>query len=726
MIRFNTFGTPVLERATGERRVHLCLQPKQLALLAYLCLEGSSRASRRDRIVYLLWPELDQDHARAALSQAVYRLRRHLGADTVLSFGQDELTIDRGRVWCDAFQLEECLASGRGEDALHLYGGDFLEGFHLAGAPDFERWLADRRERIREALVGAALGVAEGAEARGHLPKAVQVLRRALEVSPLEEFVVRRLLLLLDRTGEPGEALRVYDDFAARLGDEYDLAPAPETRDTVASMLARVRTAQEAGGDVPRPPIRSLAVLSFRALGEPSDGALFADGLPEEILNALGRMGGLKVIAGNSSFRFVSGDHDPREVGRRLDVDAVVEGSIQVEGRRARIHVRLVGAGDGALLWSRTYGRRRSTRDLFGAQEAVARAIANALRIELDPASSERLSWEPTDNLEAYSLCLRGRHAWSRRTPEALEEARRLFRRSLRHDPAYAAAWAGLADTLAMLPLYARVDPIESHREAREAASRAVELDEGSAEAHAARAGTLEAERRREESGREFRRALQLNPNYATARHWYANHLLRLGKTEEGLLEIERATRLDPLSPAVWIGHAFILYLLRRYEGAIQSAGEAMAMESAAEGAHLVLALAQAEGGDPRQAVETCSRFCREFPDAPRGPGALVYVLARAGRLERAQAVLRDAGSSGAEPLMLAAAQAALGDPDEALRYLANAEWDTINVDMLALSAAFDPLRADPRFRALRDRLGLVIQTEARSRRVNGIQHVNA
>ena len=707
MIRFKTFGTPFLERVAGDRPVHFSLQPKQLALLAYLCVEGSTRASRRDRMVYLLWPELDQEHARAALSQAMYRLRNHVGPDTVLSFGQDEIAIDRSLVWCDVIELEECLADGRWGDALRLYTGDFLEGFHLGGAPELERWLTDHRERFREAMVGAALSAAEAAEAEGHLHEAIEVLRRAMEVSPLEESVVRRLLLLLDRTGDPGGALRLYQDFATRLGDEYELAPAAQTRNAVASIQVRLGTASEASDNARAPPIRSLAVLSFRTLGDRSGRDVFADGLPEEILNALGRLDGLKVIAGSSSFRLLSGDHDAREVSRRLDVDAVVEGSVQVESESARIHVRLVGGSDGALLWSRTYRRRLSTRELFAAQEAVARAIANALRIELDPAASERLSWEPTENLEAYSLCLRGRHAWSRRSPEALEEAERLFRRSIENDPAYAAAWSGLADTLTLLPLFTRADRIRSQREAREAASRALELDEGSAQAHASLARTLESERRREESGREFRRALQLNPNYATARHWYADHLLRLGKSREAVLEIERAIRLDPLSPAVWMGHAFILYQLHDYERAIQSATKTMTMEAAAEGAHLVLAFAQAEGGDPWQAVETCNRFRRAFPDAPRGPGALAYTLARAGAAQRARAVLRIAGTSGAEPLMLSAALAALGDPDAAFRCLVNADWNTINVDMVAHSAAFDPLRADPRFRALKERLGL-------------------
>ncbi len=706
MIRFRALGTPLLHRVAIESPVHLHLQPKPLALLAYLCMEGSDRPARRDRLVFLLWPELDQNRARAALSQTIYRLRRQLGSQIIVSLGQDEIGFDRNRLWCDVLALKERLRDGRTDEALGLYAGDLLEGFHLCGAPDFDRWLADCRERVRETVVGAAIGVADDAEARGDLPRGIQGLRRAVEISPLEEGAVRRLVLLLDQTGDSAGAMRCYERFAARLEEEYDLVPSPETRRVVASVRARLTPAVRPSASESAPP-RSIAVLPLRNPGDRPDAAVFCDGLAEEVLSALGRVQRLHVIARTSVFRFKSGEVDPVEIGRRLEVDSVLEGSVQVVDDRVRVHARLLECRNGALLWSRSYDRRLSIRELFAVQAGVARAIVNALEMELDPKAGERLSREPTEDLEAYSLCLRGRHAWSRRSPNALEEAQELFRRAIQGDPAYAAAWSGLADTLTLLPLYTPADPIQSHREALEAASRALELDEGLAEAHTTLARILEAERRWEESGREFRRALELNPNYAPARHWYANHLLRLGRTEEGLLEIERAVRLDPLSPAVWIGRAFILYLVRRYEEAIECAGQAVEMESTAEGARLVLAFAQAEGGDPRQAVKTCEELRRVLPDLPRAPGALAYVLARSGAVERARGILRAAAHSDAEPLALAMAWTALGDLDEAFRCLANADWDTINVDVLALSAALDPLRHDPRYRSLLAELGL-------------------
>ncbi len=705
MIRFRALGTPLLERVESESTVQLHLQPKPLALLAYLCVEGSDRPTRRDRTLFLLWPELGQSRARAALSQTIHRLRQQVGSETIVSVGRDELGFDRSQLWCDVAALEECLRDGRADEALGLYAGELMEGFHLSGAPDFERWLDDRRERLQEEVVGAALGLAADAEATGDLPRAIQGLRRAVEISPLEEDAVRRLVLLLDRSGDSAGAVRWYERFATHLEEEYDLVPSPETRWAVASVRARMRPAVRPGGSMPPP--RSILVLPFRNPGDRSDATVFCDGLAEEVMGALGRVESLRVIARTSAFRLKSGEVDPVEIGRRLQVDSVLEGSVHVADDRIRIHARLLECRNGALLWSRSYDRQLSIRELFAVQAGVARAIVNALEMELDPEAREHLSREPTEDLEAYSLCLRGRHAWSRRSPDALEEAETLFRRSIVADPAYAAAWSGLADTLTLLPLYTPADPTGSRREALAAASRALELDEGLAEAHAALARILEAERRWEESGREFRRALELNPNYATARHWYANHLLRLGRTHEGLREIERAVRLDPLSPAVWMGRAFILYLIRRYQEAIECAGQAVEMEPAAEGARLILAFAQAEGGNPRQAVETCEQFRRMLPESSRAPGVLAYALARSGAVERARGILRAGERSGAEPLSLAMAWTALGDLDRAFQCLANADWDTINVDLLVLGAALDPLRSDPRYGSLQASLGL-------------------
>jgi DNA-binding SARP family transcriptional activator len=706
VIRFNTLGPPSVERGDARGRVQLRVQPKQLALLAYLSVETSKRPQRRDRIVYLLWPELDQARARAALSQSLYRLRSRLGAGAVRTAGNEELTVDPSRVWCDAVQLHGCITDGRTDEALRLYGGDFLEGFHLAGAPEFERWQSERREWLRESVVAAAVSSAAAAESARDPESAIEHLRRALEISPLDELVIRRLLVLLNRAGRRASAVQLYETFAARLAAEYGLTPAPETH-AAAAPLSEARLPASTRHVEPPPLIRSIAVLALRALNDHRVASQFAAGFSDELLGAIGRLQGLRIIAGSSSLRFVSGDGDPRDVSRKLDVDAVFEGSVQVHGDAARIRTRLIDGRDGAVVWSRTFGRGLSIHDLFSTQAVAARAIANALRIELDPALSERLSREPTGNLEAYSLCLQGRHAWSRRSPRDLEQAQSLFRRSIALDPAYAQAWSGLADTLTVLPLFSRADPDTSRRAAREAARRAVELDEGSAEAHAALARSLESERRWDAAGRAFRRALELNPNYATARHWYANHLLRLGEPERGLLEIERATRLDPLSPSVWTGHAFILYLLRRYDRAIDSASRSLAMASDAEGGRLVLALAHAERGDASKAIEICTAFRREFPEAPRGPGALAYALAKAGEAGKSRNIVRAATAATAEPLVVAAALAALGDHDGAFRRLETADWGTINVDMIACSAAFDPLRRDQRFVALRKHLGL-------------------
>jgi TolB-like protein/Flp pilus assembly protein TadD len=706
MIRFKALGTALLKEVTPASPLPLHVQPKTLALLAYLCIERPGEPKRRDRIVFLLWPDLDQDRARAALNQTVHRLRRKVGADTIVSFGQDELVCDADRLWCDVIAMEHLVRCGRTDEALNLYAGDLMEGFHLAGAPDFERWLADRREMIREEIVRAAMDASADAAAQADLSRAIQLLRRALQISPLEEDAVRDLILLLDRAGDPAAAIRSYELFALRLDEEYGLMPAPETRRRAESIRARL-TASAPSRRSPSLPPRSILVLPFRNPGNSSTATVFCDGLAEEVLGTLGRIERIHVIARTSAFELKGGNVDPVELAGRLGVDSVLEGSVQVIEKRVRIHTRLLQGSDGALLWSRTYDRMLSARELFAVQAGVARAIAHALEIELDPEMAERLTREPTEDLEAYSLCVRGRHAWSRRSPPALEEACALFRGAIERDPSYAVAWAGLADTLTVLPLYASMEDGEPRREALDAATRAVELDEGLAEAHAALARALEAGRRWEGAGHEYRRAIELNPNYAPARYWYASHLLRVGSSVEGLLEIERAVLLDPLSPAVRLIEAFIFYLTRQYAQAIHSAGQAMEMELTAEGPRVILALSQTEAGLLQEAVETAEELQRAVPDSPRAPGALAYVLTRFGDDAGARFILADASLSRPEPLTLAMAWTALGELDDAFRCLEKVDWDTTNIDTLLLSAAFDQLRADPRYGRLRAMLDL-------------------
>jgi DNA-binding SARP family transcriptional activator/TolB-like protein len=228
MIRLRTLGSLDLRTAADAPVQSVLAQPRRTAILVYLGL-GLPDFRRKDTLYALFWPERDADSARHALRQTLYFLRRSLGDGVVVARGNLELGLAPERFWCDAAALEEAVASARHEEALDLYRGDLLEGFHAGGAPGFERWLEDERIRLRDLAAGAGWELAAAREAAGDIEGAAHAARRAAELAPANEVAVRRLLALLDRLGDRAGAVRAFDDFAARLREEYDLEPSAET-----------------------------------------------------------------------------------------------------------------------------------------------------------------------------------------------------------------------------------------------------------------------------------------------------------------------------------------------------------------------------------------------------------------------------------------------------------------------------------------------------------------
>lgn len=240
-----TLGTPHLRDADGP----VGLSPKSLAVLIYLAVADLGGFQRRDTLLAVFWPELDQEHARNALNQTVYQLRRSLGADALVSRGKDELGLAGGAIWCDAVEFRERLKAGDRRGALELYGGPFVEGFHLSGAPGFERWLDATRARLRSAALRAAVQWSDRAEEEGDVAAAGRWLEWARDVAPTDERVVRRLLRHLDRQGDRARAVRVYRALAERLEEELGLEPSPETRSLVEEIRNRSHPHRGPGPD---------------------------------------------------------------------------------------------------------------------------------------------------------------------------------------------------------------------------------------------------------------------------------------------------------------------------------------------------------------------------------------------------------------------------------------------------------------------------------------------
>ena len=242
MIALRLLGTLDLRAGDGCAVASVLGLPKPFALLAYLASGRPVGFHTRDSVVALLWPEFSQEHARAALRQSVYALRRALGDDVLISGGDYMLGVDATRVWCDAAALEAAAAAGNDVRTLELYGGEFLEGFHLSGAPGYERWSERVRSRLHATAVAAARRLADGDEARGDLPRALHWAEVLLEMAPDDERALQRAIALLQRLGDRSAAIRLYEKFARGLEQDYDLRPSPETQ----SLIARVRAAAPA------------------------------------------------------------------------------------------------------------------------------------------------------------------------------------------------------------------------------------------------------------------------------------------------------------------------------------------------------------------------------------------------------------------------------------------------------------------------------------------------
>ncbi len=240
MLALQTFGTVGLRiRGEVESQVQL-VQPKRLALLIYLAVAPPRRCRRRDQIVALLWPGLDQEHARGALSQALRYLRRALGDGAVITQGEEEAGLDRKVIECDAMVFGALCESEKFEEALELYTGPFLDGFFVGDAsPEYEQWVVDQRTGLRQRAAGAAVRLTERAEGVGDLPAAVRWARRAAEIAPGDEVVVARLIRLLDQNGDRAGALRTYEELRERLREEFQVAPSHETQALIGRILGR-------------------------------------------------------------------------------------------------------------------------------------------------------------------------------------------------------------------------------------------------------------------------------------------------------------------------------------------------------------------------------------------------------------------------------------------------------------------------------------------------------
>ena len=486
--------------------------------------------------------------------------------------------------------------------------------------------------------------------------------------------------------------------------DRYD------TAGEFADALEQARTAPAGvGGAVPAE--HSIAVLPFGNLSADPENEYFSDGVTEEIINALSRVEGLHVAARTSSFAFKDRAAEVSEVGSTLNVATVLDGSVRTAGNRIRITTQLVNAADGYHLWSERYDREMG--DVFAIQDEIARAIVNTLKVKLLGERDAPLVKEATKNVEAYTHYLKGRYHWNKRTQAELLKGINHFDAAVDEDGTFALAYAGLADSHNILGFYDFAPPREAFPRAKAAALKALEMDEGLAEAHAALAYELlyydwdfvKAEQ-------SLLRAMELNPSYAIAPHYHGNYLVAMGDFNEADSAFRRARKLDPLSLIIIAASGWAMYHARRHEEAVALLRGAIELNPDFFLAHLWLAwtLSQMQRFD--EATAEAERARALSNDAPIAISALGQAYALSGARKRAAAVLEQmhgkAGERYVSPYYVAGVHAALKDRAAALEWLERAfEERSHSLVFLKVDPVMEPLRGEPEFAALVERVGL-------------------
>jgi serine/threonine protein kinase/TolB-like protein/Tfp pilus assembly protein PilF len=469
--------------------------------------------------------------------------------------------------------------------------------------------------------------------------------------------------------------------------------------------------------------IHSLAVLPLANLSGDPEQEYFADGMTEELITDLSKIGSLKVISRTSVMRYKDARKPLREIGRELGVEGVIEGSVRRVGDRVRITAQLIYAPSDTHLWAESYDR--DLHDVLQLQGEVAQVIANEVNAKVTPQEQAGLSGKRPVDPEAYQAYLQGRYYWNKRTEEDIRKAIVYFQQAINKDPNYALAYAGLADSYLVLSLYSSAPWQDTYRQAKAAATKALEIDDNLAEAHATLASTRAGEQW-DLAGAltELARAIQLNPNYATGHQWYAEYLICSGDSEKAIAEIRRAQELDPLSLVINSTYGSILFQARRYDEALAQARKTLGMDANFYLGHQLLAEVYEQRGMFEEAITERQRAATLAGENAEEVGRRALLLrsayarkgAQAYWQERLQLAMKDAKQSkdlpyeltDSSPYRLAVLNARAGRNEAAIGLLQKAlnERD-FGLYYLKTAPALDGLRSDPRVASLMFRIGV-------------------
>lgn len=637
MVKLSILGPTKLRREDGRLDDSFLKGPKRLALLTFLMLKKPHGYHRRDEILALFWPERGQKSARNALNNMLYQIRNSLGKEVLVSRGTDEIGINRENIWCDAVVFEEMLDEGQNQQAMELYRGNLLFGFHVSDiSNEFQTWLDTERERLKNRAAKAAWTLAEKSEQAENLSDAKKWAKKAAGFTPFSEDAQVKLITLLKRFGYRTEAHKAYEKYEERLRTEWEMEPSEKLKVLVEDMrqssVKSSETSEASNGNhqhysknskIPTqkntskksgsklwwigatviiliviaafwmiwddaPPQnnesstiseQSVAVLPFTYLSAEDSTDYFSIGMTEEILTRLAQINDLSVISRTSVMQYRNTEKSLLEIANELGVHAVVEGSVQRVGDQVRITAQLIDAHTDHHIWGESYNR--PMRNILALQSEVATSITDALHAELLPQEREQLiNLQEIDEM-AYHLYLQGQYLRDRRDSAGVMQAKTLLEESIRHDSTFAPAYSGLAMASFWAGLMGWYPVDMEEPEILQAADRALAIDSTSVEAYLAKGLYYELYTREWElSEQAFEQALEINPNNSELQSEYDWFLLRLGRIDEALAGMKKTATLDPYS---WHAHHSLGYAYhcnRQYEAAIQELETALNLGS--------------------------------------------------------------------------------------------------------------------------------------------------
>jgi serine/threonine-protein kinase len=466
------------------------------------------------------------------------------------------------------------------------------------------------------------------------------------------------------------------------------------------------------GETVPAPLDKpSIAVLPFVDVSEKKDQSYFCDGLADELITRLTNIESLRVPARTSSFSFKDKELGIQQIGKELNVEMVLEGSLRKAGKKLRITAQLVSVADGFPVWSEKY--ERDEADIFLLQDEISLAIVDKLKVKLLGEEKEKIVKHHTENFEAYNLYLQGRFFWNKRSEEGLKKSVDYFEQAIKKDPAYALAYAGLADSYITIGGWDVAAPRDVFPKARAAVSKALEIDDELAEAHNALA-TIKGNYDWDWSGaeKEYKRAIELNPNYPTVHHWYAEFLSAMNRPDEAIAEAKRAQELDPLSPIIYYDGGVVFYLSRQYDKAIEQIKKALNLDPTFPGAHILMGLCYLQKGMYEDAFVEFQEDLALFGINPE-------------LIAEAQNIYTTSGIKGifkmwldylkivsmqeyVDPFGFAEIHAFLDEKDQAFEWLEKAyEGRSPALAWIRVEPLLDNIRSDPRYKAFLKKMNL-------------------